>query len=333
MPKSSGKLPAVTILIEWENAMDVEAYWVHRALQAFAAELAHCQDEMSTPARVLYLYDRSRVQEQDIRDTIAKVAPRLPELCTLELLPTPGLTYYQLKNYGAQRTTTEFVVMLDSDAAPQPGWLSGLLQPFEDPEVMAVGGFTTLGHNNVVSRVMALIWTFNLPSEHQATRQRKKIHANNCAFRTEFFQANPWPDLPAFKKQCGFWLRDIDRRGIKWVRTTAARTVHAPQPGMAFLTWRAWMAGSDRDVQTYYTLGPSRRRRLGFAASYWLKKCWRSTHRIVRKGHEVQLPMWQMPAALFLAYGYYTILFVAQVVAALTRRYAPLATLQQATQS
>lgn len=333
MPKSSDKLPAVTILIEWENAMDVEAYWVHRALQAFTAELAHCQDEMSTPARVLYLYDRSRVQEQDIRDTIAKVAPRLPALCTLELVPTPGLTYYQLKNYGAQRTTTEFVVMLDSDAAPQPDWLSGLLQPFEDPEVMAVGGFTTLGHNNVVSRVMALIWTFNLPSEHQATRQRKKIHANNCAFRTEFFQANPWPDLPAFKKQCGFWLRDIDRRGIKWVRTTAARTVHAPQPGVAFLTWRAWMAGSDRDVQTYYTRGPSRRQRLGFAVSYWLKKCWRSTRRIVRKGHEVQLPLWQMPAALFLAYGYCTILFVAQVVAALTRRYAPLATLQQATQS
>jgi Glycosyl transferase family 2 len=333
MPKSGGKLPAVTILIEWENAMDVEAYWVHRALQAFAAELAHCKDNMSTPARVMYLYDRSRVQEQDIRDTIAKVAPRLHELCVLELVPTPGLTYYQLKNYGAQRAKTEFVVMLDSDAAPQPGWLPGLLKPFEDAEVMAVGGFTILGHNNLVSRVMALIWTFNLRSEHEITLRRKKIHANNCAFRTEFFQANPWPDLPAFKKQCGFWLRDIDRRGIKWVRTTAAMTVHAPQPGISFLIWRAWIAGCDRDVQTYYTVSPSRCLRLGFAVYHWLKKCWRSTRRIVTKGHEVQLPMWQMPAALFLAYGYDTILFAAQVVAALTRGYAPPAALQQATQS
>jgi hypothetical protein len=333
MPKRSGKRPTVTILIEWENAVDVDASWVHRALQAFAAELARCQDNLCAPARVMYLYDRSCVQEHDIRDTIAKVVPQLPELCVLELVPTPGLAYYQLKNYGAHRTTTEFVIMLDSDTAPQPGWLLELLKPFADPEVMAVGGFTTLGYNSLVSRVMALIWTFNLPSERDLTPRRKTIHANNCAFRTAFFQANPWPDLPAFKKQCGFWVRDLDRRGIKWVRTATAMTVHAPQPGMAFLTWRAWMVGRDCDLQAFSMVGASRRRRLGFAASYWLKKCWRSTRRIVRKGHEVQLPIWQMPAALCLAYGYYTILFVAQVVAALTRRYAPLATLQQATQS
>jgi Glycosyl transferase family 2 len=333
MPTSSDKLPTVTILIEWENAVDVEANWVHRALQAFAAELARCQDDLCAPARVIYLYDRSRVQEQDIRDTIAKVAPKLPELCALELVPTSGLTYYQLKNYGAQRAITEFVVMLDSDTAPQPGWLPELLKPFAAPEVMAVGGFTTLGYNNLVSRVMALIWTFNLPSERDITLRRKTIHANNCAFRTAFFQANPWPDLPAFKKQCGFWVRDLDRRGIKWVRTATAMTVHAPQPGVAFLTWRAWMVGRDCDLQAFYTVGSSRRRRLGFAAHYWLKKCWRSTRRIVTKGHEVQLPRWQIPAALFLAYGYYTILCVAQVGSALRRSYAPGATLQQATQS
>jgi hypothetical protein len=332
MPKSTGKLPTVTIVIEWENAVDVEAYWVHRAMQALEAELARFHDAMRVPVRVLYLYDQALVKAPAISDTIAAVAPRLPELCALELLPTPGLTYYQLKNYGAQRTTTEFVVMLDSDAAPQPGWLPALLQPFEDPEVMAVAGFTTLGHNNLASKMMALTWTFDLPSERQATLRRKKIHANNCAFRTAFFQANPWPDLPAFKKQCGFWLHDIERRGIKWVRTTEAMTVHAPQPGIRFLMWRAWTAGGDRDFQAYHTVSTGRLGRLGFAVFFWLKKCWRSTYRIVMKGHEVQLPLWQLPAALFLAYSYYTILCAAQLIAALTRRGAPLAALQQATQ-
>lgn len=333
MQTSTVKLPPVTILIEWENAVDVEAYWVHRAMQAFEAELERCQHDMRVPARVMYLYDQLTVKEQDIRDTIAEVAPRLPELCQLELVPTLGLTYYQLKNAGVQRTETEFVVMLDSDAGPQPGWLNGLLKPFSDADVMAVAGLTVLGHNNLLSRMMALTWIFSLPSERDSTAQRKKINANNCAFRTAFFRANPWPDLPAFRKACGFWLRDIDRRGIKWVRTAEAMTVHAPQPGMPFLMWRAWMAGRDRDLQGYHTVRPSRLGRLRFATHFWLKKCWRSTCRIVTRGHEVQLPFWQMPAALLLAYGYYTILFAAQMASALTRRHTPLADLQQAAQN
>ncbi|MGQ4808284.1 hypothetical protein NKDENANG_01665 [Candidatus Entotheonellaceae bacterium PAL068K] len=333
MPNHTVKLPPVTILIEWENAVDVEAHWVHRAMQAFEAELERCRHHMHAPPRVMYLYDQSTVKAQDLSDTIAEVAPRLPEVCALELVPTPGLTYYQLKNYGVQRTQTEFVVMLDSDAAPQPGWLTGLLKPFENSDVMAVGGFTVLGHNNVFSKMLALTWIFHLPSEHGITAQRQKINANSCAFRTAFFKANPWPDLPAFKKQCGFWLRDIDRRGIKWVRTVEAMTVHAPQPGISFMIWRAWIAGRDRDFQTYHTVSRWRLGRLGFSVYFWLMKCWRSTHRIVTKGHEVQLPVWHMPAALCLAYGYYTILCAAQLVSVLTRSYAPLADLQEATQA
>ena len=110
-------------------------------------------------------------------------------------------------------------------------------------------------------------------------------------------------------------------------------TVHAPQPGMPFLMWRAWMAGRDRDLQGYHTVRPSRLGRLRFAIHFWLKKCWHSTRRIVTQGHEVQLPFWQIPAALLLAYSYYTILFAAQMVSALTRRYTPLADLQQAAQN
>lgn len=110
-------------------------------------------------------------------------------------------------------------------------------------------------------------------------------------------------------------------------------TVHAPQPGIPFLIWRAWASGRDHDFQAYQMFSPWRLGRLGAAVHYWLKKCWRATHRIVTKGHEVDVRVWQMPAVLFLAYGYYTILLTAQMVAALTRRYTPLAKLQQAAQS
>ena len=75
-------------------------------------------------------------------EPLARAAPRIPELADLEILATPGLTYYRLKNFGIARSTTEISIMLDSDASPQPGWLEGILKPFADPEIMAVGGFT-----------------------------------------------------------------------------------------------------------------------------------------------------------------------------------------------
>lgn len=329
---SDSKLPPVTILIEWENAQDVEDFWVRRAMTALQDELERQHNRCAEPPLVMYLFDRNKVAEGDIRKEIAAVAPKLERFCELRFVPTPGLTYYKLKNHGVGLTRTEFVVMLDSDAGPQPGWLPALLKPFERPEVMAVGGFTMLGYNNLVSKVMALTWIFNLKSERDRTEKRHKIHANNCAFRTAFFQANPWPDLPAFKKQCGFWIRDIEARGIPWVRTADAVTIHAPQPGIPFLTWRAWTAGLDRDYQGAQTISQSKLRRLLFAFEFWLKKSWRATRRIVGKGHEVDLPVWQMPAALFLAYGYYLILLAGQLYAASTRRYEPLRPLREVSQ-
>lgn len=331
----SETLPPITVLIEWENAEDVADFWVKRALVAFQDELERHHNKFDVKPTVLYLFDRTTVKENDIQTYLSVNAPKLASLCRLRLEPTDGLTYYKLKNRGVELADTDIVVMLDSDAAPQPGWLPNILAPLKDPEVMAVGGFTTLGYNNLVSRMMALSWIFNLPSERSETEQRRKIHANNCAFRTKFFRDNPWPDLPTFKKQCGFWIRDIEARKIKWVRTAEAMTIHAPQPGIPFLVWRAWTAGMDRDYQGAQTIGHDRWTRVKFAFEFFAKKTRRAARRIFSrsKRREVGLPLWQAPFAFLLAFGYYFILLVAQLCWALTRRYQPLPpTLQQATQ-
>lgn len=314
----------ITILIEWENAQDVADFWVRKALTALQDELEREQDCFAEPPRVMYLYDDSAVSPDHIRSEVAIAAPKLEEFCKLEFVATPGLSYYKLKNYGVQQTKTDLVVMVDSDAAPEPGWLQAILKPFDDPEVQAVGGFTMLGYNSFLSRVMALAWIFNIRSEREKTLKRTKIHANNCAFRTAFFRENPWPDLPAFKKQCGFWIRDVEKRGIKWVRTADAMTIHAPWPGVPFLFWRAWTAGLDRDYQGAQTISQSHLRRLGFAFQFWGHKCKRATRRIFKLGGEVGLPLWQRPLGVLVAWGYFTILLVAQIYAALTRSYAPL---------
>jgi len=321
---SQSQLPPVTIVIEWENAIDVEDKWTRRAMSAFEAELDRCAPLSPVKPRVLYLYDSNAVGEEVIRSSIAATAPRLPELADIEMVAAPGLTYYQLKNRGAALAKTDIVIMLDSDAGPLPGWLPAIVAPLSDPSVQAVGGFTMLGYEDLLSRTMALSWIFDLNSEIEKTAKRRKIHANNCAFRTSFLRANPYPELPSFKKACGFWLRDIESRNIRWARAADARTLHAPHPGGSFIMWRAWTTGTDRDFQVSQTVTGSRLGRIAYSFYFAPKKIGRSWWRIWTKGGEVELPVWQRPAAMLISLGFFSVAFAGEVFSASTRSFAPL---------
>lgn len=322
--KAQTKIPPVTIVVEWENAIDVEDKWTRAAMAALERELARAAPLMSVRPKVTYLYDKNAVAPRVIEEALAETAPNLRALADVEILPTDGLTYYKLKNFGISRSKTDISVMLDSDAAPQPGWLENLVKPFADPEIMAVGGFTVLGHDDFLSKAFALSWIFDLADERAKTVKRAKIHANNCAVRTDFFREHPFPDLPAFKKQCGFWLRDMSARGDKYVRTADAMTIHAPHPGYKFLVWRAWTMGLDRDYQAFQTVSRSRGRRLGHAFAFFGKKVGKSWSRIWLKGAAVDLPLWQRPAAMLVTLGFYGIGLIGETKSALTRDFAPL---------
>jgi glycosyl transferase family 2 len=322
--KTATTLPAVTIVIEWENAIDVEDKWTAAAMSALQREIADVAPKMAEKPRITYLYDRDSVQPGTIEKALETTAPKLRDLADLEILPTDGLTYYKLKNFGISRAATELSIMLDSDAAPEPGWLENLIKPFADPEIMAVGGFTVLGYDDFLSKTFALSWIFDLRAERDKTVKRHKIHANNCAVRTDFFRDNPFPDLPAFKKQCGFWLRDLSERGYRYMRTADAMTVHAPHPGYKFLAWRAWTMGLDRDYQAFQTATRSRPGRLAFAFKFFGGKVGKSWWRIWTRGKSVDLPLWQRPGAMVVSFGFYGVGLAAEIKSALTRNFEPL---------
>src|SRR5947209_5580205 len=44
------------------------------------------------------------------------------------------------RNTGASLASTPYIAFLDDDAHARPGWLEGLLAPFEDPSVVGSGG-------------------------------------------------------------------------------------------------------------------------------------------------------------------------------------------------
>jgi hypothetical protein len=319
-----GQLPPVTIIVEWENAIDVEDEWTARAMAALASELGAERPSMTEAARIIYLYDRSKVAAGTVERAIREVAPGLADIAVVDIVPTDGLSYYKLKNFGVARSRTPITVMLDSDAAPEAGWLRALLTPFGNPETVAVGGFTRLGHADFLSRAMALTWIFNLADEGEQAARRNVLHVNNCAVRTDFFLAHPFPDLPAFKKQCVFWLRSLQADGFRYVRTADARAVHAPHPGLRFLAWRAWTGGMDSDFVAFHRRTRSHAGRFFYSFVHFAKRLGRAWNRILFRASTVGMPWWERPLALLVALGYYGILLIAQIVSSLTRTFEPL---------
>lgn len=312
-------LPSCTIVIEWENAVDVEDEWAARAVEGLERELETTAAQIQGKPIVTYLFNKHAVDGDFIRRTIMQAAPKLFEHATVEFVPTSGLTYYELKNFGAARAQTEVSIFLDSDAAPRPGWLRNMLEPFNTPSIMAVGGITVLAAVDFFSRVLALIWIFGLFDERHETAGRWGIYANNTAVRTEFFRSRPFPKLNAYKYSCVFWLRGILAENHRYVRVADAVTVHAPHPSYRFFIWRAWIIGLDRDFYVSHTHKSSRLGRIARAFGFFFSRAARAWWRILTKRKSVSLPLWQVPGAMVVSLAYSVSLLAGQLWSALSR--------------
>jgi hypothetical protein len=310
-----------TIVIEWENAIDVEDEWAARAIAGLEREVQATAPQMQAKPVITYLFNKEAVDGDFIRRTIVDAAPKLFKYAKVEIVPTAGLTYYELKNFGASRAQTEVSIFLDSDAAPQAGWLRNMLEPFNSPGIMAVGGITVLATVDFFSRALALIWIFGLFDERHKTAARWGIYANNTAVRTEFFRKRPFPKLNAYKYSCVFWLRGILAENHRYVRAADAVTVHAPHPSLRFFLWRAWITGLDRDFYVSHTHKSSRLGRLGRAFGFFFARTVRASWRILNKRASVGLPLWQVPGAMIVALAYSSGLLAGQLWSAVSRNH------------
>ena len=302
-----------TIVIEWENAIDVHDEWASRAIQGLERELAATAGQLPAKPVVSYLYNSEALGPDVISKAIAGAGPNLSDHATVEIVPTEGLSYYELKNLGAARANTEVTIFLDSDAVPQPGWLSGMVAPFNDPAIMAVGGITVLAREDFLSRTLALTWIFGLYEEREQTAASWGIYANNTAVRTSFFKTRPFPKLSTFKYSCVFWLRSILADGHKYVRVADALTIHAPHPGYGFFIWRAWVTGIDRDFYVTQTRTAWRLGRAFKAITFFVSRVVRAWWRIITKHRLVGMPTWQVPGAMVVGFAYSAALFAGQM--------------------
>lgn len=112
----------------------------NRACQLVSAVEAAASQAADLGAEVLVVDNASSDETPAV---LRQLRARLGDRIRVVREPRLGLSV--ARNRALVRAAGPVVAYLDDDAVPQPGWLAALLAPFENPDVVVVGGRIVLG--------------------------------------------------------------------------------------------------------------------------------------------------------------------------------------------
>ena len=227
------------IIVETENLSlaDVDDLW--RTLSSLETSIARAR-----PPREALLMNSGNIATATARE----VDRRHPwiSLCYADA----GTNYYGVKMQGARRVTTPVVLFTDSDCSYGEDWVSGMLDPFDDPAVSVVAGETGFAGRGPYSLALALVHAFDGYSGEDAPYPVNYYYANNVAFRRQLLLDMPIrTDLPLYRSGCYRHSIDLRRRGETIWAQPRSRAAHSPPQGLAHFFWRFLLFGRDRTVR------------------------------------------------------------------------------------
>ena len=302
----NNELPTYSVVIEWENARLSELQRTREMLKALREQIA--QSEHPRPETII-LHDKEHVGRQLIEDIIGEACKLEAWPADIRIIPTDGLNYYEQKNFGAQQCDTDLITFLDSDVIPERGWLAGLLEAFEDPDVQVVHGNVYIDVQGLYSKAFALFWFFPRRAEGNGLYQTTNYSpANNVTFRRATFEAFKYPSRPTFRGQCGALSQTLRNHGIATYCQPKSHVSHPPPNGLRHFVNRAVCTGHDWVLRRH--LNPEKRDP-SLATSYiWYRRHLRRAQKRIAVGYrEVQLGPVGAVGALGIAAGYYTAAF------------------------
>lgn len=252
--------PTFSVSIEWENSRFADLDRTRKMLRALRSQLIELTPPAEPPG-VNLLYDPGSIDGEMVGRVVESEFHPSTVPAVTRIIPSPGLRYYEQKNFGARLSEGELTIFLDCDVIPEPGWLAALIESFKNPEVAVVAGETHVENRTFYSKAFALFWFFELKDPDGGLRPTTYFHANNVAFRSEVFLANPFPDLPTYRGQCTVLGHRLREKGIGLFVQRSARVSHPVPLTVSYFVARALNNGRD-DVLVSQIIKRSNRTRI-----------------------------------------------------------------------
>ena len=286
----------VSIVLEWDNAVVGGTDRARRVLDALGAQVV----ELDPDIEVLIVFDDSMIDGATMHQIVSE---HLPTDLATTLVPHRGSRYYEQKNIGGMRARGEILVFLDSDTLPEDRWLTEIVRAFDDPTVQVAAGQVSTGYASFAGKAFALTWNFPLRTNDGPPHPTHHFNANTVAFRRSIFDRHPFRLDARFRGPCHTLAEELTANGIEILAIPNARAIHPAPSGFVYVIQRALCQGHDR-LLTYRMRGT----RAPFLHSLKVlgSDVKGSVTRVARLHRDVDLPVWQVPAAIAVAAWYYT---------------------------
>lgn len=301
----------LSVVLELDNLRLAPRSRLGQLLDRLRGEFADCAAELADPVELIVCCDSQAGDPAALAPALAGI---LPGRLRCRFLRLHALDYYQTKNAGAATASGELLLFVDGDVLPEPGWLRAMLGPFRRAEVEVVTGCAYVAPLTLYRRAFALFWFYGLRPPADVLEPTRHFYANNIAFRRALFARHPYPDCrPRFRGHCAELAAALCTAGAGMYRQCAARVDHPPPNGWRHLLRRALCEGHDEILQ-HLQHGDAAQLRLAATARRWHASSLRALRRITSLRTEVGLAWWGVPPALAVAWTYYGLRAVGEVM-------------------
>jgi hypothetical protein len=212
---------------------------------------------------------------------------------SVRLLDARALSYDGAKALAAREARGRYVVYLDCDCVPEPGWFEHITEPLRSGSAVVVGGFARYPGGLFSAVLTVLDFGFLLP---RSDRPLGCYASNNSAFLRDVLLDRPEPSGP-MRCLCYAHAQSLGRSGFPVRLAAKAGVLHARPP---FLRERlrqgydmvaaCWVDSELRESRWLW-LGPA-------AAPLFYRRAVKLDWRRLRKSfRDLNLRGWQVPLA------------------------------------
>lgn len=214
-----------------------------------------------------------------------------------------GAEYYPLKNLGAQASSGDLLLLLDSDVLPDSGWLASLLGSFQDADIQVCCGQTYVAPSGLFGKAFSCAWTYEFRDPCGGLFVPDKFYANNIVFRRQALLPEGFPAIGRRTRGGATGIRQrLRQQGIEIWENRRAAVAHPPPSDWSHLAERALAHGRDH----YFGACSARSLRAWAAAStVALHRYGRSLRRLLLQRQDVNARFHEMPSLFIIATAYY----------------------------